>query len=47
MPLFDVTRNIFLGCEKVSFGGLLDLERMHAATSTLLAKVGASSAPTR
>ena len=45
VPLFDVTRNIFLGCEKVGFGGLLDLQRMHAETATLLAKVGASFGP--
>ena len=45
VPLFDVTRNVFLGCEKVGFGGLLDLKQMRAATATLLAKVGASFGP--
>jgi ribose transport system ATP-binding protein len=45
VPLFDVTRNIFLGCEKVGFGGLLDLPQMRATTATLLARVGAAFGP--
>jgi ribose transport system ATP-binding protein len=45
VPLFDVTRNVFLGCEKVGPGGLLDLGRMRATTAALLDKIGASFGP--
>jgi len=45
VPLFDVTRNVFLGCEKVGFGGLLDLAQMRATTVALLDKIGASFGP--
>ncbi len=39
---FDVTRNVFLGRELVSKGGLLDLSAMRSATEDALRQVGAS-----
>ena len=42
---FDVTRNVFLGCEPTGFGGLLDLGGMRKVTAELLGKVGATFGP--
>ena len=42
---FDVTRNVFLGCEPTGFAGLLDLGKMRQVTIALLSKVGATFGP--
>ena len=42
---FDVTRNVFLGCEPTGFGGLLDLGKMRQVATALLSKVGATFGP--
>ena len=39
---FDVTRNIFLGSERVGRMGLLSLREMRATTSEILKRVGAN-----
>ena len=45
VPLFDVTRNIYLGYEPTRFGGLLNLRAMREAAASLLRKVGATFGP--
>lgn len=42
---FDVTRNVFLGIERTSGVGLLNLSEMRAETEKALAKVGANFTP--
>ena len=45
VPQFDVTRNVFLGRELTTAGGLLDFDAMRKATTASLERIGADFSP--